>query len=265
MTGSVRKHLNGDAVPVHVRDPPLAQFRQVRQMLHHLLSGGVRRSEVIGAHLRINCFVAEMLFECDHFHDPLTRSEANGDELRENRSLANDARPLIVTAQLDDASQRYFDGLRKQHFPPERNHLSAHLTMFHALPGDAVVEIRTVLAAAARRDSSVPARICGLRFLGSGVAFNVHSPELERIREAIGSGFKGGLTAQDRQTWRPHITVQNKVSREIAAELLASLQRDFRPWAISIQGIDLWRYDGGPWEFASPFHFGTRETCTGLA
>src|SRR4051794_5730118 len=43
--------------------------------------------------------------------------------------------PLIVTAQLDAGAQALLDGLRRAHFPPERNHLAAHLTLFHHLPG----------------------------------------------------------------------------------------------------------------------------------
>lgn len=193
-------------------------------------------------------------------------SEPNRDGLYENnRFLTDDARPLILSARLDSESQEYFDGLRKEHFPPERNHLFAHLTMFHALPGEAVEEVRTALTRAARRHSSIPAQVCGLRSLGSGIAFNIHSPELARIRKEIAAVFEGRLTGQDRQTWRPHITVQNKVSRERAAELLACLQGNFQPCAISIEGMDLWRYNGGPWELASSFRFGTAESCTGSA
>src|SRR6476469_7699644 len=47
-----------------------------------------------------------------------------------------DHRPLIVTLLLDDAAQQRFDALRTAHFPAERNHLAAHVTLFHALPGE---------------------------------------------------------------------------------------------------------------------------------
>jgi hypothetical protein len=48
--------------------------------------------------------------------------------------------PLIVTALLDEAAQERFDRLRREHFPPERNHLAAHLTLFHRLPDDPEVD-----------------------------------------------------------------------------------------------------------------------------
>ena len=47
-----------------------------------------------------------------------------------------DPAPLILTLKLDQASFTRLDALRQAHFPPERNWLSAHLTLFHHLPGD---------------------------------------------------------------------------------------------------------------------------------
>jgi len=42
------------------------------------------------------------------------------------------AGPLIVTAELAPEDFAWLDALRRHHFPPERNQLRAHLTMFHA-------------------------------------------------------------------------------------------------------------------------------------
>jgi len=44
--------------------------------------------------------------------------------------------PLILTAHIPDADLKPFNDLRQAHFPPERNFLQAHLTMFHRLPGE---------------------------------------------------------------------------------------------------------------------------------
>ena len=46
-----------------------------------------------------------------------------------------DAAPLILSAVLDAPVQQRLDALRRAHFPPERNHLDAHVTLFHHLPG----------------------------------------------------------------------------------------------------------------------------------
>ena len=47
----------------------------------------------------------------------------------------SNAAPLILTLTLDEATQAYFNDLRRQHFPPNINYLAAHLTLFHHLPG----------------------------------------------------------------------------------------------------------------------------------
>jgi hypothetical protein len=44
--------------------------------------------------------------------------------------------PLIVTLLLDPEAQERSDRLRSAHFPAERNHVAAHVTLFHALPDE---------------------------------------------------------------------------------------------------------------------------------
>ncbi|MBJ7451959.1 MAG: 2'-5' RNA ligase family protein, partial [Blastococcus sp.] len=73
--------------------------------------------------------------------------------------------PLIVTLLLDDAAQGRFDRLRDQHFPSERNFLAAHVTLFHALPGEQFDAVRGDLAAAAARPA-FDVDVTGVRFLG---------------------------------------------------------------------------------------------------
>src|SRR3546814_10355897 len=43
------------------------------------------------------------------------------------------AAPIIATATMGAADQRFFDALRAAHFPPKRNHLAEHITLFHQL------------------------------------------------------------------------------------------------------------------------------------
>ena len=76
---------------------------------------------------------------------------------------------LIVTADFAAVDFAFFDGDRRAHFPPERNILAAHLTMFHALPPSVEPELRRRLAAVADRPAP-RAMLAGLRSLGSGVA-----------------------------------------------------------------------------------------------
>jgi len=165
--------------------------------------------------------------------------------------------PLIVTAALDEAAFNWFDDLRRTHFPAERNVVPAHLTLFHALPGDREVEIGAALKAACREASgSMSLTVRGPWSLGRGVAYRLASPELEAFRANAAEAFSGWLTPQDRAPWRPHITVQNKVEPEAAKALLAQLQHEFEPFDIEAEGVLVWRYLGGPWEALARLPFG---------
>lgn len=158
------------------------------------------------------------------------------------------AAPIVITGTMGAADQRYFDALRAAHFPPERNWLAAHITLFHQLPPSALDEIDSLLRTIAADTPPPAARIAGVYSLGSGVAFRIDSPELAAIRERMVDHFQGLLTAQDRGVPRLHITVQNKVPSAAARALLAELQADFHPRALAVTGLAAHRYLGGPWD-----------------
>ena len=162
--------------------------------------------------------------------------------------------PLIVTADFAPADFAFLDAERRAHFPPERNILAAHLTLFHALPPSVESDARRRLAEAADRPTP-RATLTGLYSLGSGVAYAVHSAELEDIRADIADAFTGCLTAQDAQGWRPHVTIQNKVTSSVARELLIAKQRIFVPRPLGLAGLALHRYLGGPWETVQRWRF----------
>jgi hypothetical protein len=161
---------------------------------------------------------------------------------------------LIVTAELGPPDLAWLDRLRRQHYPAERNQLSAHLTMFHALPPSAEAELRTRLSRCA---TAAPPRasIEGLMNLGGGVAFRIASPDLDRIRDELAHDLAGVLSAQDASGWRPHVTIQNKVQPKTARALIEELSRDFRPRPLSIARLGLHRYLGGPWEKLAIYPF----------
>ena len=163
--------------------------------------------------------------------------------------------PIIVTALFGKADTAYFDGLRKTHFPPERNLLAAHLTMFHHLPPSLEAELKQRLSAETRGVPAPAARIDGLMSLGRGVAFRIESPELEDIRDRLRDSFAAMLTPQDAAGWRPHVTIQNKVEPYQAKALQADLEAVFRPRPAPIAGLAAWWYRGGPWEALSRHMF----------
>lgn len=158
------------------------------------------------------------------------------------------AAPIIVTALLGRRDQGWFDAQRAEFFPPERNQLAAHLTMFHHLPPSSEAELKHRLVEETRGVRAPPARVGGLMSLGRGVAYRIEAPGLIAIRHTLAEAFAGLLTPQDAAGWRPHITIQNKVQPAIAKVLMATLSRDFAPRDVEIAGLATWWYRGGPWE-----------------
>ncbi len=164
--------------------------------------------------------------------------------------------PIIVTALIGGPDFTALDTLRRQHFPPERNHLRAHLTMFHHLPPSCEAELLQLLKDEARGNDP-QARLSGLINLGGGVAFRVNSPDLEDIRARIAERFAPMLMPQDRNPWRAHVTVQNKVKAPEARALFEQLSADFKPRPLALSGLAAWRYLGGPWELIAGYAFKT--------
>lgn len=164
--------------------------------------------------------------------------------------------PIIVTALFGAEDQAWFDDLRRAHFPPERNHLAAHLTMFHHLPPSLAEELKRRLAEETRGVRAPEARLMAPYSLGRGVAYRIDSPELAAVRARLAEAFAGLLTPQDQAGWRAHVTVQNKVEPPVAKALLAEVSRDHRPRPLRIAGLASWWYRGGPWEPLSRHMFG---------
>ena len=162
--------------------------------------------------------------------------------------------PLILTLALHPDDQARFERLRQLHFPSGRNMIPAHVTLFHHLPGE---EVAAVSDAVAARCAVPPLTVAvpGLRFLGRGVAFALESPALSALRAGLARDWDEWLTPQDRQGWRPHVTIQNKAPPEAARALHANLQAAFAPFTVRAEGLDLWRYLGGPWELVGHHPF----------
>ena len=163
--------------------------------------------------------------------------------------------PIIVTALFGGADQAWFDAQRRTYFPPQRNQLAAHLTMFHHLPPSLEGELHRRLAGLTRGRPKPAARIAGLISLGGGTAYRIDSPELAAIREELVSAFAGMLTPQDQAGWRAHVTIQNKVPPAEARTLKVALEVEFHPRPVAIAGLAAWWYRGGPWEALSRHMF----------
>ena len=162
--------------------------------------------------------------------------------------------PLILTLKLDPQSFARFDALRRAHFPPALNYLPAHLTLFHKLPGERLAAVTAELVASAPR-GPLPLRVTGLRKLGRGTAFEIEGAELKSWRGGLAHGWAEVLSSQDRQPFRPHVTVQNKVEPIAARALHDQLCDSFQPFEAQGVGALVWRYFGGPWALEAEVDF----------
>jgi 2'-5' RNA ligase len=166
-----------------------------------------------------------------------------------------DPRPLILTLDLDADAFGRLDALRRAHFPASRNVVPAHVTLFHAIPGDRLPVVRADLAALTAEAPACEVRFPGVRFLGKGVAVEVASADLSRVRRTLHDAWEDWLGPQDRKPYRPHVTVQNKVDPPVARALYERLRSTWDPAAGRGTGLCLWRYLGGPWDRIETFPF----------
>ena len=163
--------------------------------------------------------------------------------------------PIIITADMGKADQAWANGLRRAHFPAERNFIDAHITLFHHLPPSHLPEIKSRLAGLVA-DYPAPVAFLGdVMLLGKAVAFRVDSPELLSMRAALADSFRGLLIPQDQAQPRLHITVQNKVEPPVAKALHAHLLDSFCPRPLAISGLSAHYYRGGPWEHIGRWSF----------
>ena len=162
----------------------------------------------------------------------------------------------VLTLEMDEASQAWFEGLRQAHYPGHLNQIAAHLTLFHTLPDTA--EVDEALRATAEAQAPFAMQVTGLRLLGRGVALQVGSRALLDLHAELAEAFRGDLSAQDKQRFVPHVVVQNKATPERAKALLAELQAGFKVRQVEAVGLQLWNYLGGPWKLAPRLEFTAR-------
>jgi hypothetical protein len=150
---------------------------------------------------------------------------------------------FVVTLRMDEVSFARLDVLRTRYFPPDINSLSAHLTLFYALTDEQVS--RLPAAGTGLVDGSIPLQFVRPILIGHGVAIEVAGGELSDLHVRLTEVLGHGLTRQDRQPFRPHVTIQNKVTREAAKVTFSGVAHGFSPWAGHGIGLDVWRYLGG--------------------
>ena len=153
-------------------------------------------------------------------------------------------RTFILTAELDPENFAWLDGLRRDHFPSERNLLQAHLTLFHRLSSAQMGRLGEVRLP---RDP-IPLLLDDPLLLGFGVAIRVQSPELDHVRDATRLVMGREFSRQDSERWRAHVTIQNKVTSDDARRLHQQLATGFQPRAGAATALLVWEYLNGPWK-----------------
>ena len=160
--------------------------------------------------------------------------------------------PFILTAVLPRDLQAFAEGLRRAHYPPEKNHLHAHVTLFHAFAPSLLEELRDYLPKIAAEFAAPEGAVKGVMDLGKGTAIALEAPQLLALRQGVAEHFHGSLTTQDLYEPRPHVTIQNKVTKDEARALQATLPGLLAPWIakgrFAFPALALHRYCGGPWE-----------------
>ncbi|MEM6537585.1 MAG: 2'-5' RNA ligase family protein [Pseudomonadota bacterium] len=155
--------------------------------------------------------------------------------------------PFIVTLQFDDQTDAMLQDLRSTHFPPKLNKVPAHLTLFHQLAETEERRVFEAIGQAATETEAFLVSLTGPMPLGRGVAIRVEADGLLKLRARLAGAFERFLIGQDRQKFRPHVTIQNKTTKARARGLLDHLTQTWKPISGVGEGLQIWRYEGGPW------------------
>ncbi|WP_291909476.1 2'-5' RNA ligase family protein [Chitinophaga sp. CB10] len=153
---------------------------------------------------------------------------------------------MILTLQMEDSAQAYFNALRKAHFPAHANYLDAHITLFYKLPDEQPI-IADALPELVRRPPLL-LDVRGIFSFGSGCAYTAHSDELLQLHGKMQQLWRQFLPKKDQQPLHPHITVQNKVTAFKAARTKELLLENFSPFQVKTTGLHTWKYLHGPWK-----------------
>jgi hypothetical protein len=160
---------------------------------------------------------------------------------------APDRTPHLVLAVLPDAVQARLDALRRTHYPPDRNRVPAHCTLFHAIPGMVAAELIERIATLTAQTPPPHARLDRVIDLDRGTALGLFSPDLIDLRETLADHFHGLLTGGDAVPPRLHVTIQNKVDRPAARALQRTLGASWQPIDAMIPALAVHRVVDGTW------------------
>ncbi|MGH6926111.1 MAG: 2'-5' RNA ligase family protein [Propylenella sp.] len=162
---------------------------------------------------------------------------------------------LVLTLEMDGEAFAELDALRRRYYPPQRNLVPAHVTLFYRLPEDRRREIRALLAQVAAGEKPFDIGGVGVKAIERGVAILLHSPRLNQLRAGLAEEWWPWLTEPDRAGFQPHVTIQINVSEGEAHRTQKAVAAELRLSRIRALGLHIWRYRDGRWEDERLFRF----------
>jgi len=162
---------------------------------------------------------------------------------------------ILILAALPPDIFAWADGLRRAHYPRERNRLAAHVTLFHGLPPSAQGEVHARLKSIASSAAPPEAHIASIMDLGRGTALRVESAGMEAIHAELAEQLHGIVQQQDLRPLQLHITLQNKVPEKEARKLQAQLAGQGIDRSFRFTGLSTHRWDGELWQFERSWPF----------
>ncbi|KAJ4112463.1 hypothetical protein NW768_011625 [Fusarium equiseti] len=171
---------------------------------------------------------------------------------------SNENEPLyVLTLFTDKKHHEYMTALRRQWFPPHLLKVDAHVTLFHALPGSKLAEMKQDISTIAAGAKKFPIVVDekGIFEMNKGVGINVSTSgscqyKAGRIRRELREKWKDFLSKQDnREKWNAHYTIMNKQDdQEEIRKCLEYLNDGHAKHDGTVEGLSLWLYDKGRWK-----------------
>ncbi|KAI1461505.1 hypothetical protein F4805DRAFT_465123 [Annulohypoxylon moriforme] len=139
--------------------------------------------------------------------------------------------------------------------------LSAHISLFHALPGSSLNSIRSDIAAAVACIKPFQIRAMGppIRMGRGGVSVSVTGLRpVEELVKDLQAKWRDVLSPQDRRPFCGHYTLMNKEKDPgKVAQCLQDICHELpsEGYLGTAIGLSLWRYDNGWWLHKEDFAF----------
>lgn len=185
----------------------------------------------------------------------------NASQHQTPRISSPEAKVYVLTLHTDKAHHETMTRMRKQYFPPKLNHLEAHITMFHALPGSRLVDaieptLRDLCATTAPFDLAAVKPFRLSKGIAIAVPDNAGGSEAKQLHASLRDAWKPFLSAQDDSKLAAHYTIMNKVHEEEEVQrAFEEVRKEWQPCQGRALGMSLFLYKRGKWIHSRDYDF----------